>query len=75
MEKNIYPMQHLNLSLWTLANLKFIFLEFFNQDLELNSANKNFQKNSMEKTAEELKKKGNSLFRDGEYETAIRYYS
>ena len=29
----------------------------------------------METSAEELKQKGNSLFRDGEYQTAIRYYT
>lgn len=29
----------------------------------------------MDKTADDLKTKGNNLFRDGEYETAIRYYT
>ena len=29
----------------------------------------------MEKTAEQLKTIGNDLFRNGEYETSIRYYT
>lgn len=29
----------------------------------------------MEANSEQLKKKGNNLFREGEYETAIRYYT